>query len=91
MAKGKKSNARIEEIRKSIVCRRVCPRCEGDGELLALDPKKLRMRRKALALSLRELARRTKVSASYLVDLELGRRVASVALIDRICTVLGTA
>lgn len=37
--------------------------------------KQMRARRKAVGISLRELARRVKWSATYVSDLELGRKV----------------
>lgn len=43
---------------------------------------KLRSRRKALDLSLREIARRMDVSAPHVSDLELGRRTWRVARIE---------
>lgn len=53
-----------------------CPHCDGTGHVD--DPvyhgQQLRNLRKKEGLSLRELARRMKVSVAYLSDLELGRR-----------------
>lgn len=53
-----------------------CPRCEGKGTILdpAYQGAEARRRRKAVDLSLREVARRMNLSVAYLSDLELGRR-----------------
>jgi transcriptional regulator with XRE-family HTH domain len=53
-----------------------CPRCGGTG--LIPDPRyhgnEARRRRKAVNVTLREMARRMNLSAAYISDLELGRR-----------------
>lgn len=53
-----------------------CPRCGGSGRVP--DDRVLgavmRAKRTAADLSLRDMAKRTGVTASYLCDLELGRR-----------------
>jgi len=50
-----------------------CPHCRG-GYRLQVDGGNVRKMRESKGLSLRELARRMKISASYLCDIELGRR-----------------
>ena len=50
---------------------------------------RLRERRLALGLALREVARRVAIAPSYLTDLELGRRQPSRAVAGRLCSVLG--
>ena len=56
---------------------KLCPRCGGSGKIL--DDRAfgnlLREARKKRGLSLREMARRCKWSASYVSDLELGKRI----------------
>jgi len=53
-----------------------CPKCKGRGAIP--DPKQVgamnRIIRLKAGLSLREVARRMRFSASYISDLELGRR-----------------
>lgn len=56
-----------------------CPRCDGRGWNPVVDGESLRTEREAIGLSLREVARRCKISASYLSDIELGRRQPSAA------------
>lgn len=53
-----------------------CPRCGGSGEVEdeGVLGMKMRVLRKDAGVTLREMARRIGVSASYLSDLELGRR-----------------
>ena len=53
-----------------------CPRCNGTGRLPddRVMGAAMRKRRERAGLSLRELARRLKLSAPYLSDLEVGRR-----------------
>ncbi len=48
----------------------------------------LRACRQAADLSLRELARRCKISAAYLSDMELGRRFPSGRVHDRLMSAL---
>jgi ribosome-binding protein aMBF1 (putative translation factor) len=56
---------------------RACPRCGGSGSVL--DDRavgaEMRARREKTGISLRELARRIKWSATYVSDLELGHKV----------------
>lgn len=51
-----------------------CPRCAGKGTVVAIDPASMRRVRLAAGRGLRELAGLLGVSASYLCDIELGRR-----------------
>ena len=54
----------------------ICPRCQGTGEVIndRIVGSQYRSRRELLGIPLREIARRCGWSASYLSDLELGRR-----------------
>jgi len=65
--------------------RKACPLCGGCG--LVADPKQigaaLRQQREYSGLSLREVARRMKLSAMYVCDLEHGRRGWDEELIHR--------
>ena len=49
----------------------------------------LRDRRKALGLTLADMARRTGVSLGYLSQIELGKNSASIETLYRICLGLG--
>jgi DNA-binding response OmpR family regulator len=49
----------------------------------------IRERRKALGLTLKEMADRTKVSLGYLSQIELGKNSASIDTLYRICLALG--
>ncbi len=63
-----------------------CPRC-GAREVKVVNPLWLRATRERAGLSLRELARRAGFTASYLCDIELGRRRVTrsmAALYERI-------
>jgi transcriptional regulator with XRE-family HTH domain len=51
---------------------------------------RIRELREQRDLSVRELAKKTKVSAPFLSDVELGRRHPSDDVLERIATVLGT-
>ena len=55
---------------------RPCPRCDGTGRVPddRILGAKMRARREATGLSLRDLAKRCGWSAAYVSDLELGRR-----------------
>lgn len=64
---------------------RSCPRCSGTGTIpddRAMGAQ-MRARRKAAGLSLYDLAKKLDLTASYLCDLELGRRQWSVLNIRR--------
>lgn len=50
----------------------------GESEVKKKLGEEMREARKGMGLSLRELARRVKLSAMYLCDIELGRRYPSV-------------
>lgn len=54
----------------------VCRHCEGTGRVI--DPRlvgaRLKARRIATEMSLREMAKNLGISAAYLSDMELGRR-----------------
>jgi predicted transcriptional regulator len=52
-----------------------CPRCGGKGQLV--NGEFLRFTREEQGLSLREMARRLKYSATYLSDIEHNRRVST--------------
>ena len=55
----------------------VCEACGGTGGIDGVDPKSMRRHREAKGVGLRELARRLDFSASYLSDVERGRRTAT--------------
>lgn len=64
---------------------RPCPRCNGTGTIpddRAMGAA-MRQRREAAGLSLYDLAKKLGLSASYLCDLELGRRQWSGTNIER--------
>jgi predicted transcriptional regulator len=63
----------------------LCPRCGGIGVLPtdAFQGKLLREMREAVGLQQRDVAARMGISASYLSDLELGRRQWHTQLVDR--------
>jgi predicted transcriptional regulator len=56
---------------------RSCPRCGGTGTIMhdGFVGSQMRARREAIGISLRELSRRVKWSATYVSDLELGRKL----------------
>jgi len=58
----------------------ICTRCHQDR--IVVDGGYLRKLRQDKKLSLREVARRNNISAAYLCDIELGRRMAPIALIN---------
>ena len=70
-----------------------CPRCGGSGIIRndGFVGKQLRARREAVGISLRELARRVKWSATYVSELELGRKVWTDRKIQRYVTGLKKA
>jgi DNA-binding response OmpR family regulator len=76
----------IENLRSSVL------RCLESRGLVRLSPDALRLRlgvairerRKALGLTLAEMARRTEVSLGYLSQIELGRNSASIETLYRI-------
>lgn len=51
-----------------------CPRCDGAGSIRIVSPESLRQTREAAGISLRTVAKRLKLSAPYVSDIELGRR-----------------
>lgn len=63
----------------------LCTRCDGTGEIEnpAYRGQEMRKLRKDAGLPLREIARRMKLSAAYVSDLELGRRGWNDGLIRR--------
>ncbi len=61
-----------------------CPRCNGDGAIYAVIGEKIRDRRKALGLGLREVARLAGISAAYLSDIELDRRTCPDATLEKV-------
>ena len=64
---------------------KACPHCAGTGKILdqAAIGSEMRALRNSARLTGREVSRRLKLSASYLSDLELGRRNWSGDLIER--------
>lgn len=75
---------RYQKVERTIRCsvclsvRRVpCGYCKGRGFTEWADGKSLRQRRLAVGLGLREMARRLKITAAYLCDVELNRRRAT--------------
>ena len=62
--------------------RRVCPHCRGKGETYEPVPGELRRRRESLKLSLRRVARWLGYSASYLSDIELGKKPAPLTIVS---------
>ena len=68
----------------SALVRETCRYCKGRGYKFVVNGKRLRQIRTLRGLSLRELARRAKVSAAYMSDIELGRRQPAEATRFRI-------
>ena len=68
-----------------------CPKCDGTGSVLdpRLQGQQMRQLRKRKGISVREIARRTGLSAPYISDLELGRRAFNTDLIQRYKQALG--
>lgn len=69
---------------------KLCPRCNGSGQIP--DPgftgQALRQKRAAAKLSLRQLAKHSNISAAYLSDLELGRRGTPAETLKRIYQII---
>jgi len=61
-----------------------CACCGGSGRVVVFDGSSLRKRRQLTGVTLRELARRIKVSAAFVSDIELGRRQPSAFTMERI-------
>lgn len=61
-----------------------CPRCGGKGIVDRFDGTALEYARKRAGFGLRELARKLKVSAAHLSDVEHNRRNPSIELEGRI-------
>lgn len=51
-----------------------CPKCNGAGVFIVVDPGSLRTRRQRAGVSLRTFAKAIGLSAPYLSDVEHGRR-----------------
>lgn len=62
-----------------------CPKCKGTGEVLDDEEvgKFFKIHRRDARVSLREVAKRLKISAGYCSDLELGRRAWRPELMER--------
>lgn len=58
-----------------------CPRCNGRGKVPRVHGADLRAAREKAGLAIRELARQSRFSASFLSDVELGRRNPSPAVV----------
>lgn len=58
-----------------------CRHCGGSGYVDAPSPHLLRRARENAGLSLREVARRLKMTAPYISDVELGRRNVSAKML----------
>lgn len=65
-----------------------CPKCDGTGKVGHVHGLSLRIARERAGLGLRETARRAKVSAPYLSDIELGRRDCPDRTLERIVAAL---
>ena len=69
----------------------ICPRCKGKGHILT-DREiglKMRARREAAGITLRDFASRLVLSAAFVSDLERGRRNWSKIQIGRYDHILG--
>lgn len=68
-----------------------CPHCDGNGTVLnpVFEGMKKRGTRERYGLTLRELARRMKITATYLCDLEHGRRRWTVDIHKRFMSEVG--
>jgi len=68
-----------------------CPKCDGTGSVLdpRLQGQQMRSLRVKKQISLREIAKRTGLSAPYISDLERGRRDFNTDLIQRYKQALG--
>ena len=65
-----------------------CPRCDGSGRIANLDGEAFRTARERSGITLREVARRAHVSASYVSDIEHGRRSPSADTRERMLQAL---
>lgn len=59
----------------------VCPTCTGRGAVNIADPAAMRRARLKRGLSVRGLAKRIKLSAPFLSDVELGKRPCTEAVL----------
>lgn len=59
-----------------------CPKCGGKGKLWTVNGAFLRQHREHQEVGLREMARKLKLSAAYLSDVELGRRPATSKIVE---------
>ena len=66
-----------------------CQHCSGRGQVERVDGRSIRRSRETAGLSLRSVADRVGVSASYLSDMELGRRRMSKDLAAEILEICG--
>lgn len=68
----KKSNHHVTSTKLTRLM--VCEACCGDGEIRMADAPALRRAREKSGVTLRAMAKRVKVSAPFISDVELGRR-----------------
>jgi hypothetical protein len=68
-----------------------CPRCQGTGQILDQRElgRELRALRVASQMTLRAMSERLGITATYLCDLELGRRVWSPGRVQEFRAVCG--
>lgn len=59
-----------------------CPDCKGEGKITHYNGAWVREKRLQWGVGLREMARDLKISASFLSDVELGKRRANADIID---------
>lgn len=66
---------------------RPCDHCDGSGSITRIDGAKVREIRERAGYGLRQMAREVGVGASYLSDMELGKREMSEDVARRILEV----
>lgn len=85
----------VHVVRYNVVAGAAGPACRQGEARLAEFGKRIRQRRESLRMSVRELAARSKISASYVSAIESGRNPAtgrppepSMAVVQRLCLAL---
>jgi predicted transcriptional regulator len=76
------------EIRQQVGGEAPCPTCKEPRK--ALLGSKLREKREAAGIGLREVAKKAGLSPSYVSDLERGKRNLGMAAADRLLRVIGS-
>lgn len=61
---------------------RKCHHCDGNGTIREINPAWLREVRKKKGISIRQMAKKLKLSAPFISDVELGRRRPNIKIIS---------